>query len=94
MVTRSKGIVPAHNHSNRLDDVTNYVYADGTSSIIFSQWSSMLDMLEKALSMRGIEYGRIDGKKSLRQRREVLRSFEQEPSWTVLLATLGTAGVG
>jgi DNA repair protein RAD5 len=37
-------------------------------SIIFSQWTSMLDLVEHALKLEGILIGRIDGSMSLGKR--------------------------
>jgi SNF2 family DNA or RNA helicase len=54
----------------------------------------MLDLIGKALSMSGIHYQRLDGSKSLSQRRRALADFRGNPSCTVLLASLGCAGVG
>ncbi|KAK0635998.1 SNF2 family N-terminal domain-containing protein [Bombardia bombarda] len=63
-------------------------------SVVFSSWTGMLDLLEKALSSEGLIYQRIDGTKPLQRRWEAIRSFKENPSCQVLLATLGSAGVG
>jgi SNF2 family DNA or RNA helicase len=54
----------------------------------------MLDLIEKALAAERIIFQRIDGGKSLRQRRQAIESFRNDPSCTVLLASIGSAGVG
>jgi SWI/SNF-related matrix-associated actin-dependent regulator of chromatin subfamily A3 len=54
----------------------------------------MLDLVEVALQLNGFDFVRIDGGKSDGQRRQALKKFRQQPSCSVLLATLGTAGVG
>lgn len=54
----------------------------------------MLDLVELALQQRGIAFVRIDGTRSEQQRRKALKDFRDIPSCTVLLATLGSAGVG
>jgi len=33
----------------------------GIKSIVFSQWTSMLDLVEIALDQEGIQYARLDG---------------------------------
>ncbi|KAL6407082.1 hypothetical protein AUP68_09908 [Ilyonectria robusta] len=63
-------------------------------SLVFSSWTRMLDLLETAVSDAGFVYQRIDGTKTLQQRRETLRRFKEEPSCTILLASLGSAAVG
>ncbi|KIW15877.1 hypothetical protein PV08_05927 [Exophiala spinifera] len=63
-------------------------------SLIFSSWTRMLDLLEIALSDQGLKYRRIDGSKSLVQRKEALNDFRYGPSCHILLASLGSAAVG
>lgn len=54
----------------------------------------MLDLIGDALSRSGFVYQRIDGRKTLEQRREALRAFGEEAECTILLASLGSAAVG
>jgi SNF2 family DNA or RNA helicase len=54
----------------------------------------MLDLIEKALASERIVFQRIDGGKSLLHRRHAIQSFRHNPSCTVLLASIGSAGVG
>lgn len=54
----------------------------------------MLNLVEIALRQSGIQFARLDGGKSDTQRRAALRKFRDDPTCTVLLATLGSAGVG
>ncbi|KAH6962305.1 SNF2 family N-terminal domain-containing protein [Ilyonectria sp. MPI-CAGE-AT-0026] len=63
-------------------------------SIIFSEWIGMLDLVVQALRIDNISFQRIDGRKSLAQRNRALNTFRNDPSCNVLLATLGSAGVG
>ena len=66
----------------------------GRYSVVFSSWTKMLDLLEKAVKMKELTYQRIDGTKSLQQRREALEAFKEDSSCKILLASLGTAAVG
>lgn len=54
----------------------------------------MLDLIEKALASEGILFQRIDGGKSLRDRRQAIQTFRNNSSCSVLLASIGSAGVG
>ncbi|KAF2179187.1 hypothetical protein K469DRAFT_597047 [Zopfia rhizophila CBS 207.26] len=63
-------------------------------SVIFSAWAKMLDLVEKALEAAGLRFQRIDGSKNLQYRKHALHHFRIDPSCTILLATLGSAGVG
>jgi len=63
-------------------------------SIIFSGWKKMLDLVEKALSNNNIPFERIDGSLSDRARRDVLHKFRTRTGYCVLLASIGSSGVG
>ncbi|KAI1416817.1 SNF2 family N-terminal domain-containing protein [Hypoxylon sp. FL1857] len=63
-------------------------------SVVFSAWTGMLDLIGEALSMNGFIWQRLDGSKSLAQRRYALQDFRTNSSCTVLLASLGSAAVG
>jgi SNF2 family DNA or RNA helicase len=54
----------------------------------------MLDLVEKALRAAGLQFQRIDGSKNLQHRKYALHQFRTDPSCSILLATLGSAGVG
>ena len=54
----------------------------------------MLDLIQVALQSEGFDFVRIDGKKSDKQRREALKRFRTDRTCTILMATIGSAGVG
>lgn len=54
----------------------------------------MLDLLERNLQLCGLKLERIDGSRTLPQRRQALENFRTNSSCTILLATLGSAAVG
>lgn len=47
----------------------------GAKSIVFSQWTTFLDLLESPMKKRGIGFLRFDGKLSQTQRERVLNEF-------------------
>ncbi|KAI9889038.1 MAG: DNA helicase rad5 [Vezdaea aestivalis] len=63
-------------------------------SVVFSQFTSFLDLIEPALKMDGIRFLRFDGTMAQKQRAEVLRRFADECGETVLLLSLRAGGVG
>jgi SWI/SNF-related matrix-associated actin-dependent regulator of chromatin subfamily A3 len=63
-------------------------------TIIFSQWTSFLDLLEPHLSANGITFTRIDGSMSATQRDTALEALESDRKTTVLLASLAVCSVG
>ncbi|KAL8515725.1 hypothetical protein ACS0TY_014417 [Phlomoides rotata] len=66
----------------------------GEKSIVFSQWTSFLDLLEIPLRKRNFEFLRFDGKLAQKQRGQVLHEFAGSKRKTVLLMSLKTGGVG
>ncbi|KAL1956904.1 hypothetical protein VTO42DRAFT_6651 [Malbranchea cinnamomea] len=64
-------------------------------SVVFSAWTSHLDLIEIALEENGLRgYTRLDGTMSLKQRNEALAKFNDDGDTTILLATIGAGGVG
>ena len=66
--------------------------ADGHKALVFSQWTSLLDRIEPALSEAGIAFTRLDG--STRDRGAVVSEFQSESGPPVLLASLKAGGTG
>ncbi|KAG2265037.1 hypothetical protein Bca52824_072116 [Brassica carinata] len=66
----------------------------GEKSIVFSQWTSFLDLLEIPFRRRGIEFLRFDGKLAQKAREKVLKEFNETKQKTVLLMSLKAGGVG
>ncbi|KAK2017313.1 hypothetical protein LZ32DRAFT_23401 [Colletotrichum eremochloae] len=63
-------------------------------SIVFSYWTKMLDLVQKALQSSGFHSQRLDGQMSLQSRSTAIRQFAENPRCTVLLATINCAGEG
>jgi superfamily II DNA or RNA helicase len=61
-------------------------------SLVFSQWTSLLDFIEVELAERGISFLRIDG--STRDRQTIVDQFQEQSEPKVLLMSLKAAGVG
>lgn len=55
----------------------------GEKSIVFSQWTSFLDLLEVPLQRRKIGFLRFDGKLAQKQREKVLKEFSESNSKVV-----------
>jgi SNF2 family DNA or RNA helicase len=64
-------------------------------SVIFSGWTSHLDLIEIALKDNGLKgFTRIDGTMTLTARNQALDVFAKDNNITILLATIGAGGVG
>ena len=64
-------------------------------SVVFSQWSAMLDLVGVALRREPqLQHVRLDGSMSAEERRKALRRFREERGVRVLLVSLKAGGVG
>ncbi len=66
--------------------------ADGHKSLVFSQWTSLLDLIEPHLSRSGIDFCRLDG--ATRDRGEVVSRFQGQGGPPVMLISLKAGGAG
>ena len=66
--------------------------ADGHKALVFSQWTSFLDLAEPGLRSRGIDWLRLDG--STRDRGSVVESFQSDEGPPVMLLSLRAGGTG
>lgn len=64
-------------------------------SVIFSAWTTHLDLIEIALCANGFNgFTRLDGSMTLSARGKALEDFAKDDNITILLATIGAGGVG
>jgi hypothetical protein len=68
------------------------VAAEGHKALVFSQWTSLLDLTEPHLDSAGIEYTRLDG--STRDRAGVVHAFQESGGPPVMLISLKAGGTG
>jgi SNF2 family DNA or RNA helicase len=68
------------------------VVAEGHKAIVFSQWTSLLDLLEPPLERAGIVFARLDG--STRDRAGVVARFQSAAGPPVMLVSLKAGGTG
>ncbi|KAI0183396.1 SNF2 family N-terminal domain-containing protein [Xylaria flabelliformis] len=62
--------------------------------VIFSQWTSFLDIIEALLVEKKIKSVRLEGKMNIKQRDEAVGKLNNDPETRVMLASLHAAGVG
>ncbi|MDD9970428.1 MAG: DEAD/DEAH box helicase [Myxococcales bacterium] len=73
-------------------EMLDNVVAEDHKALVFSQWTSMLDLIEPHLSTAGIPYARLDG--STRDRGAVVASFQSPDGPPVMLISLRAGGTG
>ncbi|PWZ25535.1 hypothetical protein Zm00014a_040375 [Zea mays] len=68
--------------------------SSGAKSIVFSQWTAFLDLLQIPLSRNNFSFARLDGTLNLQQREKVIKEFSEDKGILVLLMSLKAGGVG
>ena len=68
--------------------------AEQTKTVVFSQWTSFLDIIEPHLTANDVRFTRIDGKLNSNKRDQAIAEFSNDPKCTVLLASLNVCSVG
>ncbi|KAE9378355.1 hypothetical protein N431DRAFT_541839 [Stipitochalara longipes BDJ] len=63
-------------------------------SVVFSFWTSTLDLVQQILDVNEITYTRIDGKMSLAKRTEYMRLFQTDDTVRVILVSITCGGAG
>lgn len=66
----------------------------GKKTVVFSQWTTFLDIIQARLDKDGYKYTRIDGMMNAGQRDAAMDALEQDPDCTIMLASLGVCSVG
>ncbi len=66
--------------------------SEGHKSLIFSQWTSFLDLMQNEFEKRNFKFDRIDG--STRNRMEIVDRFQSPDGPPLMLISLKAGGVG
>ena len=63
-------------------------------SVVFSGWTTHLDLIQIALEDSKIRFARLDGKMSRAKRTSALDTFRDDPEVRVILVSIGAGGLG
>ncbi|KAL2021975.1 hypothetical protein VTK56DRAFT_6394 [Thermocarpiscus australiensis] len=63
-------------------------------SVVFSGWTSHLDLIQIALDNAGITYTRLDGKMTRTARNAAMDAFRDDPTVQVILVSIMAGGLG
>ena len=77
---------------DRLDDMLESLVPGGHRILVFSQWTSLLDLIEPRLEGLGISWLRLDG--STRNRQDLVDQFQADDGPPVFLLSLKAGGTG
>lgn len=86
-------------HSTKIRQITEELEGvrrrgEGEKTLIFSQWTSMLDIIEFHLKMRGFGTCRLDGTMTLTTRQQQIKEFQKNKEKEVFLISLHAGGTG
>lgn len=86
------------NPSSKIEALVRILTAQGqasnTKTVVFSQWTSFLNLIEPHLQRNGIGFARIDGSMPSTKRDKSTYTFSTDPDCKVLLASLSVCSVG
>lgn len=77
---------------NKLLEDLESIVAEGRKALIYSQFTSMLHIIEKEVRSRGWGYVVLEG--ATRNREEVVQKFQEDPNTSLFLLSLKAGGVG
>lgn len=67
---------------------------EGSKVIIFSQWTSFLNVIQRQLDEAGYTYTRIDGSMNATKRDVAIKALDEDPNTRIMLASLAVCSVG
>ncbi len=78
-----------------LEDLISRIFEEQDRKvIIFSEWTTMLDLIEPLLKKRGLKFVRLDGSVPQRKREELVHQFQTDPNTKLFLTTnAGSTGL-
>jgi SNF2 family DNA or RNA helicase len=78
-----------------LDDLFGEIFEEeGRKVVLFSEWTTMLDLIEKQLRKRRLDFVRLDGSVPQKQRQELVHKFQNDPSCQLFITTnAGSTGL-
>jgi hypothetical protein len=86
---------PAHSSKlQELEPLLVRLCAEGRKIVLFSEWTTMLDLIEKVLRAHRLRWVRLDGSVPQRKRQQIVQEFQRDPKCQLFLATnAGSTGL-
>jgi superfamily II DNA or RNA helicase len=78
-----------------LENLIEQLFAEeDRKAILFSEWTTMLNLIEPMLKSRGLDYVRLDGSVPQKQRQLLVHQFQKDPRCRLFLSTnAGSTGL-
>ncbi|MCC7474724.1 MAG: DEAD/DEAH box helicase [Pirellulales bacterium] len=79
----------------RLEEVLEQSFAEnGRKAVLFSEWTTMLELVEQILRRLKLRYVRLDGSVPQRQRQQLVNEFQSKPDCRLFITTnAGSTGL-
>ena len=77
-----------------LDDLLPQMQQAGERVLIFSQFTMLLDILQRFLKIRGHKFLRLDGQTPVQERQELIDEFNNDPSIFIFILSTKAGGLG
>ncbi|KAH8592908.1 DNA repair and recombination protein RAD5C [Bisporella sp. PMI_857] len=90
--TKTKALI-ADLLASKQESELNYNEAP-IKSVVFSGWTSHLDLIERALITHEISFVRLDGRMSRAARSEAMEAFRTDASIHIIIVSIGAGGLG
>jgi len=78
-------------HSSKLREFENLIdqliEEEDRKIVLFSEWTTMLGLIEPVLSKRRLDYVRLDGSVPQKKRQELISRFQREPGCKLFITT-------
>jgi ERCC4-related helicase len=72
----------------RLAELFDQLFAEeNRKAVLFSEWTTMLDLIQPLLDERGIQYVRLDGRVPQQKRQQLVNHFQRHPRCQLFLTT-------
>ena len=90
--------IDADSTSSKIETLVQVLKAsssdDTVKTVVFSQWTSFLDLVQTQLLKHGFQFTRLDGKMNSTKRDVALQSLAEDPQCKIMLASLSVCSVG
>lgn len=80
---------------NALEDIVDdYVIGEGKKLVIFARFRAELDIIEKLIKKKKIQYGMIYGDILQNERGDIVKDFQENPETLIIICQIQCAGLG
>lgn len=80
---------------NALEDIIDdYVTGEGKKLVIFARFRAELDIIEKLIKKKKIQYGMIYGDIPQNERGDIVKDFQENPDTKIIVCQIQCAGLG